>query len=104
MLANTVQGQEASGDPRASYLRITAASSRLEKKSLQARARRGEARPPRHSRGSLSDPPAAAAAAAAPRPGAANTTSYCGAAARAGAAGRREGGGRLARAPTSLRG
>lgn len=56
ILASNVQGAEASGDPRASYLRITAASSRL-KKSLQARARRGEARPPRHSRGLPQRPP-----------------------------------------------
>ncbi|XP_057602453.1 POLG alternative reading frame-like [Hippopotamus amphibius kiboko] len=60
--------------PGASYLRAPAASSGLEKKSLEAR--------PRRPRGSLSARPAAGAAAAAPRPRAAGTTSYCGAAAR----------------------
>lgn len=79
--SRTAQGRTAGRATGASYLRIPAASSRLEKKSPEARLRRPQ--------GSLSAPPAAGAAAAAPRPRAAGTTSYCGAAARS---------------PTSLRG
>lgn len=62
-------------------LRITAASSRLEKKTSRP-GRSGEKRVCRATPGgSLSAPRAAAAAAAAPRPGPASTTSCCGAAA-----------------------
>lgn len=90
--------QQATGNVRSLLstqdLRIPAASSRLQEKSPEARARPREARPPRRSApgGSLSAPRAAAAAAAAPRPRAASTTSYCGAAAGR----RRRGGGREA--------
>lgn len=102
--ARTAQGREAGRNPSASYLRCTAASSRLEKKSLEARARRGEARPPRRSRGLPQRPPSSRH-----RSGHATAPSRqhhlilrgCSGPAPPG---RREGGGRPARSPTSLRG
>lgn len=101
----TAQGREAGRDPGASYLRSTAASPRLEKKSLEARARRGEARPPRLSRGLPQRPPSnrrrSSGRATAPSRQHHLILRGCRGPAPPG---RREGGGRPARSPTSLRG